>query len=671
MRNLSKLFVILLGLSWFCASSQGNLFAQTANAGQDITICGEGYLQGNLPLGSNLGRWSVVSGNATFTNPSLNNTMVETYSGMTTLRWTIYNSGMNILSSDEMVVTQNKLNAYAGDDIYTCSTQIELNANNPSPGIGYWNSVNRYVDISNRYQPNSSANLSDYYGVSILSWTINNQGCISNSEVAVWYTTAHAGPDQTICSSETKLNSDENEYGQWSVTSGSAEIFDKTLNNTTITSVAKGTNVLRWTTSYTLCEKFDEVIIQNNSFEVNAGEDAVVCTNSKTLSGTMPANANGMWTLISGNAKFSNPSSSTCIVSELAEGKNLFRWTVYYDGCTATDEVLITNNTVYANAGVNQSVLCSTSTIMTANDPGYGHGYWSIKYGSGALLENSTLNNTVVHFTPEYNGGTFYWTIEKNGCIGKDEVYVSSDILEADAGDDIETCDGQAQLASNWLSIGTGYWTVVCGNGYFQSSVSQTTMVTGLMKGTNTLRWTVVSNNGCANYDDVLIYNSQTSAANAGADQNIENNSTTLAANTPASDETGSWSSINPNFEFSDESSPNSSVSSLSTGSNTLLWKLQNNRCSSEDEVVIHVGFIQNTNSPTTLNAVSVYNYKKDIYIRDIKEYDGVYEILDISGKIVMNGNIAPVITTKLKTGAYVIKISSKNNTVLKKLVIE
>jgi hypothetical protein len=86
---------------------------------------------------------------------------------------------------------------------------------------------------------------------------------------------------------------------------------------------------------------------------------------------------------------------------------------------------------------------------------------------------------------------------------------------------------------------------------------------------------------------EVIVY-SPSSSANAGSDQNITSFTTGLLANPPITG-TGSWTVVSGTANFADDSNPNTNVSGLSTGDNTLKWTISNGPCSpSSDEVIIH-----------------------------------------------------------------------------------
>jgi gliding motility-associated-like protein len=49
----------------------------------------------------------------------------------------------------------------------------------------------------------------------------------------------------------------------------------------------------------------------------------------------------GIWSLVSGSGRIEDIKSPVTKITELGVGRNIFRWTVYYGSCTASDDVRI------------------------------------------------------------------------------------------------------------------------------------------------------------------------------------------------------------------------------------------------------------------------------------------------------------------------------------------
>jgi hypothetical protein len=102
---------------------------------------------------------------------------------------------------------------------------------------------------------------------------------------------------------------------------------------------------------------------------------------------------------------------------------------------------------------------------------------------------------------------------------------------------------------------------------------------------------TLAATGGC---DSIIVTNltisQNPSIANAGSNQNICNNASSINANT-ATTGTGMWSVISGGGTIVDINDPTTGVNNLSTGNNVLRWTISNGTCTSSfDEVSIFVG---------------------------------------------------------------------------------
>lgn len=76
-----------------------------------------------------------------------------------------------------------------------------------------------------------------------------------------------------------------------------------------------------------------------------AGTDQTVCSSTATLAGNTPTVGSGEWTVISGTATITTPSSPASGVTGLVVGSATLRWTISNGSCTpSTDDVVITRN---------------------------------------------------------------------------------------------------------------------------------------------------------------------------------------------------------------------------------------------------------------------------------------------------------------------------------------
>jgi hypothetical protein len=79
--------------------------------------------------------------------------------------------------------------------------------------------------------------------------------------------------------------------------------------------------------------------------EAFAGNDRAACADEMVLSARNPSPGTGMWSVPGGQgaAVFEDPTSPNTRVYNLGRGQNTLRWTVWHNGCSTYDEVVIDN----------------------------------------------------------------------------------------------------------------------------------------------------------------------------------------------------------------------------------------------------------------------------------------------------------------------------------------
>ncbi|MBI5008927.1 MAG: PKD domain-containing protein, partial [Bacteroidia bacterium] len=139
-------------------------------------------LLANAPV-SGRGSWSVVSGYGVFDNASMHDAEISSLGfGPNTLRWTTENGRCR--TSDDVVITNNLAEVYAGPDQVVYSPTIRLVGNKPAGGTGEWIVLAGQGTIQN---PNSIETTVTGLGggANTFSWTINNEGCIASDDVVI------------------------------------------------------------------------------------------------------------------------------------------------------------------------------------------------------------------------------------------------------------------------------------------------------------------------------------------------------------------------------------------------------------------------------------------------------------------------------------------------------
>jgi len=255
-----------------------------------------------------------------------------------------------------------------------------------------------------------------------------------------------------------------------------------------------------------ICSSQDQVVVTVNPLPIaDAGPNKTICAGQ---SATLTATGGGTYQWSPGGSS-ANPYVVT------PTGTTTYTVTVTLNGCTATDQVLVTvNPSPVANAGPDQMICAGQSATLTAT--GGGTYQWS--------PNGSNANPYIV--TPA--GTTTYTvTVTSNGCSSTDQVTVMVKPLPLiNAIPDPVICAGQAATLTATTSNGTPPYTYLWTPGL---SANNPYVVTPLTTTTYTVQ--VTDANGCTATNNVTVIVKPLPVANAGPDQMIcAGQTTTLTA---------------------------------------------------------------------------------------------------------------------------------------------
>jgi gliding motility-associated-like protein len=307
--------------------------------------------------------------------------------------------------------------------------------------------------------------------------------CSATDQVAVTVNalpTVNAGPDVAICNTTT-------------VTLTATTSFTQSFswNNGVVNGVPFSPTT---TTTYTLtgtspagCLATDQVLVSVNALPtVNAGADQTVCAGTAvTLNGSGAATYtwdNG----VTNGVAFTPATTATYTVTGTAA-----------NGCTSTDQVLVTVNTLpLVNAGPDQTICIGASVTLS---------------GSGAVTyswDNGIING--VAFNPAATTTYTLTGTDGNNCVNTDQVLVTVNALPpVNAGADQTVCFGTS-VTLNGSGAATYTWDNGIADGVAFTPASTTTYT---LTGTD--------GSGCINTDQVVVNVNPLPLVNAGADQTI------------------------------------------------------------------------------------------------------------------------------------------------------
>ncbi|MBT8195164.1 MAG: hypothetical protein KJO64_01955, partial [Bacteroidia bacterium] len=332
-----------------------------------------------------------------------------------------------------------------------------------------------------------------------------------------------------------------------------------------------------------------------------AGPNFASCNvTSVNMAGNTPTQGSGVWTKISGppGETITTPSSATTSITGLIAGSYSFVWTITNSPCgisSDTMDVDIDALPTTANAGTNDTI-CSDSYTLNGNNPAVGTGIWTLISGAGTFTDSSVYNTGLSSIGFGIN--RFRWTISNGVCTpSTDDVIIVRDVppSNSNAGPDQVICATSTTLQGNNPAEGTGQWSLYTGTGTITNNLLYNSTVTALGAGVNEFIWTTSQGTCPVSRDTVSITRDVPIASiDAGTDQNLCNiTTTTLAGNTPAAGETGTWSTVSGFGSASAPNNPSSGVTGLSIGSSTTFrWTIttQYGVCpDSTEDVVINV----------------------------------------------------------------------------------
>ena len=260
-------------------------------------------------------------------------------------------------------------------------------------------------------------------------------------------------------------------------------------------------------------------------------------------------------------------------------------------GCSSTDTVTLRVNDLPAvNAGTDQN-LCLSSGTLAANTPNSGEtGSWIIFSGTGTITDTA---NPVSTFTNITASTTLEWTITNSltGCTAADQVVINGFNPPVAAFITNTVCAGNTTTFtdnSTNTQVGDIYQWDFNNDGTTDATTVGDETFTYPSAGTYTATLTI-DRSGCADMASASVQVEPFPLANAGADQTICVDNTSLSANTPGTGETGAWTVFSGSGTISNAADPVSAVTGITTYSNTYAWTLTNTigGCSNTDQVVI------------------------------------------------------------------------------------
>ena len=244
----------------------------------------------------------------------------------------------------------------------------------------------------------------------------------------------------------------------------------------------------------------------------NAGSDKGVCVVLDAPLTAIPSVGTGTWSTVNGpgvitfNPDVNNPS---VVATASVAGTYVIRWTETNAICSDFSDITVSYEKA-ADAGPNQNLCGTLTTILAGNVPASGIGTWSKVSGPGTVtfVPNANTPNATATVS-EYGTYELKWTIA-NGifCSSSDNVTF---IFEhaAEAGPDQHLCNTlTATLAANAPVSGIGTWNLVSGPGsagFGPDDHTPGASVTVTNYGTYVFNWKIENGVFCSSNQDISV----------------------------------------------------------------------------------------------------------------------------------------------------------------------
>lgn len=372
---------------------------------------------------SGQGRWEIVSGDGQIEDPDNNNTLISnmTLDSEVILSWTVSN-GVCTEERDELRIELSSSPSAAqivdGDQQLCAASQTSLEAMRPSIGVGTWSIINGTATIDDPTQ-----NVIELSGLVpgedvIARWTVANRCGVNQVDILVENEAAPdiagAGEDQELCGIDRAALTGSGNGGTWTVVSGAGTFDNSSSPITSVTGLAIGENVLRYSINAAICDDSEDDVIITVFEEPSAAElitsNTIFCAGETTvqISAEPPLVGNGTWEVISGEGSISASTSPSTDISGLAPGETVLRWTVTNGSCNANSTDLIIF--IYESPAVESAnVEICTGQSIQLNAIGGDRYVWS----PSTEVNNINISNPIV--TPTETT-SYTVSIEREGC---------------------------------------------------------------------------------------------------------------------------------------------------------------------------------------------------------------------------------------------------------------
>ncbi len=327
------------------------------------------------------------------------------------------------------------------------------------------------------------------------------------------------------------------------------------LNTATITSQTADPEAGNNSSTVTIIAPVQKPVVRNESIVLCQDTPFignVLSNDNNPMSGTLTVSPIVVLNPASGTLSIQADGNFTYIANPGFSGLDMAIVSVCNSSACVNDTIrIMVSRAVVANGGADIDVCDKPSVSLGGNFVPGAEVLWKQISGPVTVtLFNSNMPNAVA-FGLVYGTYVFEYTLTNGACVSSDRVTVTNweaVICCVDAGPDIAACNTTSiTMNAPLLTVGVGVWSQESGPGLatIVNPGNPKTLITGLVPGLYTFKWTVSNGPACSSscdFVDVMV--SASMVANAGPDAIIcETGSFQVAGATASGHKTIQWGS--------------------------------------------------------------------------------------------------------------------------------
>ena len=439
-------------------------------AGSDVMLRAAGYQIPAVDIylyRSSTNAWTLLDSNVSTVNDTLDYNVMGLGTGSYRLA-VLETDNPDAADTSGMFTLRAPIEIFSTDSAFYCAgSTATLDAGHFASYQWGTSETTRTIDVTT----------TGWYGVMVT----DSQACTASDSIYVLFDnlTVSLGADKTLCNAASTVLNAGSGYSSYLWSNG----------DTTATTTVSTSGTYHVTVGGGSCSASDTVMVTFNTASVSLGADIAACTGSTVTLDAGTGFSSYMWS-----------NGDTTQTTEVSSGGNYSVMVATASGCTASDTVAVSFNSLTVDLGSDITACNSSSQMLDA-----GTGYTSYLWSTGDTTQTTTVSAD----------GTYSVLVGNGTCTAADTIQVTFNTVMVSLGADLSLCAGDTAT----LDAGSGYAGYLWSNG----ATTQTIRVVG--EGTYSVR--VTGSAGCQAWDTVGV-DYDTASVSLGPDFTLCSGSTVI-----------------------------------------------------------------------------------------------------------------------------------------------